>query len=98
GDASVNGEVPLGGAWQGLEWAGDDWTAATAVPAAVLDRVARAAARVPEGFQPHPKVAKLMSERVAMMSEDRIDWGAAEVLAVGSLLLEGHHVRLGGQD
>ena len=97
-DASVNGEVPLGGAWQGLEWAGDDWTAATAVPAAVLDRVARAAARVPEGFHPHPKVAKLMSERVAMMSEDRIDWGAAEVLAVGSLLLEGHHVRLGGQD
>src|SRR2546427_54019 len=97
-DASVNGEVPLGGAWQGLEWAGDDWTAATAVPAAVLEGVVRAAARVPEGFHPHPKVAKLMSDRVAMMSEDRIDWGAAEALAVGSLLLEGHHVRLGGQD
>jgi len=98
GDASVNGEVPLGGAWQGLEWAGDDWTAATAVPAATLDRVARAAARVPQGFHPHPKVAKLMSDRVAMMSEDRIDWGAAEVLAMGSLLLEGCHVRLSGQD
>jgi 2-oxoglutarate dehydrogenase E1 component len=33
-----------------------------------------------------------------MVEEDRIDWGTAEALAIGSLLIEGYHVRLSGQD
>jgi 2-oxoglutarate dehydrogenase E1 component len=93
-----NGDQALGGAWEGLEWDGDDWSAQTAVPRAVLERVIRASAQVPDGLHPHPKVAKLLQERVKMLAEDRVDWGAGEVLAFGSLLLEGHGVRLTGQD
>jgi len=94
----LNGEVPLGGAWNGLEWAGEDWSARTETERDVLERVITSAARVPEGFHPHPKVARLLDERVKMVAEDRIDWGTGEVLAFGSLLLEGLHVRLTGQD
>jgi 2-oxoglutarate dehydrogenase E1 component len=95
---SVNGEVPLGGAWTGFEWAGEDWSAETAIEPATLERVIQGATRVPEGFTPHPKVAKLLADRVRMVEEDRIDWGTGESLAFGSLLIEGHHVRLSGQD
>jgi 2-oxoglutarate dehydrogenase E1 component len=90
----------FGGLWKGLGWAGEDWGAATAVPAAVLREVAAAMARVPEGFTPHPKVARLMRERLAVVAADdgRIDWGCAEALAIGTLVLEGKGVRLAGQD
>jgi 2-oxoglutarate dehydrogenase E1 component len=91
-------ETELGGAWSGLSWAGDDWDAPTAVSKATLDQVVRAAAVLPPGHEPHPKVAKLLADRIAMVAEDRIDWGAGEALAIGTLLLEGYHVRLSGQD
>jgi 2-oxoglutarate dehydrogenase E1 component len=98
GDLVMNGEVPLGGAWNGMEWAGQDWNADTAVSRERLERVIHDAARVPEGFHAHPKVAKLLKERIAMFEQDRIDWGAGEVLALGSLLLDGFPVRMSGQD
>ena len=94
----LNGEVPLGGAWNGFEWAGEDWSARTETDRALLERVVAGATRVPEGFHPHPKIAKLLDERKRMVAEDRIDWGTGEMLAMGSLVLEGHHVRLTGQD
>jgi 2-oxoglutarate dehydrogenase E1 component len=53
---------------------------------------------VPDGFHPHPKVAKLLEERIRMAAEDRIDWGCGETLAIGTMLLEGFGVRLSGQD
>jgi 2-oxoglutarate dehydrogenase E1 component len=98
GDTPLNGEVVLGGAWTGLEWSGDDWTAETRVSADDLDRVARALAQLPTGFHAHPKVARLGAERLQMMEQDRIDWGLGEALAIGTLLFEGRHVRLSGQD
>ncbi len=91
-------EVPLGGAWNGLDWAGEDWSAQTAVARETLVAIAERSARVPEGFHPHAKVAKLYQDRVRMVGEDRIDWGCAEALALGSLLIEGRNVRLTGQD
>src|SRR2546426_1264093 len=94
----ANGEPELGGAWKGFEWAGSDWSARTAVPRPTLERVLREAARLPAEFHPHPKVAKLIEERVRMLAEDRIDWGCGEVLAIGTLLVEGSGVRLSGQD
>jgi len=97
-EAPLNDEVPLGGAWNGMQWAGEDWSAGTAVDRGVLQRVIRDAAQLPSGFHPHPKLARLLAERVKMVEENRIDWGAGEVLAFGSLLLEGFHVRLAGQD
>src|SRR5205814_4062109 len=82
----------------GLEWAGDDWSAETAISREQLMRIIRDAARLPQEFHPHPKIARLLDERVRMLAEDRVDWGCGEVLAFGSLLLEGTHLRLAGQD
>src|SRR6266436_4302768 len=55
--------------------------------------------RVPEGFHVHPKIVKLLEQRVEMGNGKRaVDYGFAETLAYGSLLLEGTPVRLTGQD
>jgi 2-oxoglutarate dehydrogenase E1 component len=55
--------------------------------------------RVPQGFHVHPKIAKLMEQRAEMGQGKRpFDYGFAELLAYGSLVLEGNPVRLTGQD
>jgi len=89
----------LGGVWKGFAWAGDDWSARTAVPRQRLLEIAAAAQQVPDGFDAHPKLRKLYGERAAAVTSGRdIDWGCAEMLAFGSLLREGTNVRLTGQD
>jgi len=55
--------------------------------------------RVPAGFHLHQKIAKLLEQRNEMGHGKRaIDYGFAEALALGSLVLEGNPVRLTGQD
>jgi 2-oxoglutarate dehydrogenase E1 component len=55
--------------------------------------------RAPEGFHVHPKVRKLYEQRVQMgAGEVPFDYGAAELLAFSSLLMDGTPVRLSGQD
>ena len=55
--------------------------------------------RVPAGFHVHPKIAKLLEQRAEMGHGRRaVDYGFAEALALGSLVLEGSPVRLTGQD
>jgi 2-oxoglutarate dehydrogenase E1 component len=55
--------------------------------------------RVPAGFAIHPKVKKLLDQRVQMAKgRQAIDFGTAELLAYGSLLRQGIPVRLSGQD
>jgi len=89
----------FGGLWQGLGWAGEDWSAETAVKADRLRAIADAARRLPEGFTPHRQAQKLLEQRSEMVERgEGIDWGCAEMLAYGSLLLEGFPVRLSGQD
>src|SRR5579862_1621940 len=89
----------LGGVWKGLRWAGDDWSARTAVPVETLAQVMDGARCTPPGFATHPKVQRLYDQRAEMLAADgRIDWGCAEMLAIGSLLIEGTAVRLSGQD
>ena len=70
----------------------------TAVDAGTLERIGRAHVRPPEGFTVHPKLAQLLAKREAMTREGGIDWGYGELLAFGSLLVEGTPVRLAGQD
>ncbi len=53
---------------------------------------------VPEHFTVHPKLAKQLQRRTVALDEGGIDWGQAESLAYGSLLVEGIPVRLTGQD
>ncbi|MEW6752936.1 MAG: 2-oxoglutarate dehydrogenase E1 component [Candidatus Latescibacterota bacterium] len=87
------------GVWQGLTWAGEHWGAHTAVSRKALQRVVAAATRVPPGFALHKTVERLVQARRAMAAgEQPVDWGCAEMLAFGTLLLEGVPVRLAGQD
>ncbi len=44
------------------------------------------------------KVNRILSDRKMMMHDDRLDWAMAELLAYGTLVAEGHPVRLSGQD
>jgi len=52
----------------------------------------------PSGFSVHTKLQPLLERRAAMVSEGGIDWGFGELLAFGSLLLEGTSIRMAGQD
>ena len=71
----------------------------TGVDSTQLGEVAAALTRYPEGFAIHPKVKKLLEQRSEMGRGSRpVDFGMAEALAFGTLLLEGIPVRLSGQD
>jgi 2-oxoglutarate dehydrogenase E1 component len=64
-----------------------------------LAELSDALVRVPADFHIHPKVAKLLEQRAEMGHGKRaVDYGFAEALALGSLVLEGNLVRLTGQD
>lgn len=89
----------FGGAWKGLSRAGDDWTADTRVEAETLKTIADRATTTPDGFNIYRKLDRLVKTRRDMVFGDTpMDWGCAEMLAFGSLLLEGTMVRLSGQD
>ena len=71
----------------------------TAVPQGRIEEIARLITTVPPGFRVHPKVARGLEQRLEMARGKRpVDWGMAEALAFGSLLLEGVPVRFSGQD
>jgi 2-oxoglutarate dehydrogenase E1 component len=71
----------------------------TAAPAEELREVAAALVHVPQGFEVHPKLAKVLEGRAQMGRGERpLDWGMAEALALGTLAWEGTRVRMAGQD
>ncbi len=71
---------------------------ATGVPGQVLEALASHLSRVPDGFTAHPKLLGQLEARSKLFAEGSVDWGLAEAMALGSLLLEGRDVRLAGQD
>jgi 2-oxoglutarate dehydrogenase E1 component len=71
---------------------------ATAVPADRLRSLNERLLAVPEGFTIHPKLLRQLERRLDALEEGGIDWGQAEGLAFGSLVVEGIPVRLTGQD
>ena len=70
----------------------------TAVSKEVLKRIADAHLNAPDGFVVHPKVLPQLQRRAGAITDGPIDWGTGEILAFGSLLLDGRPVRLAGQD
>jgi 2-oxoglutarate dehydrogenase E1 component len=100
-EVRLEGAEAYRGLWEGhaLPETESEWHADTRVPREVLLRIAECFTRFPEDFEPHPKIVRLMTQRrEAIQSGAGIDWGSAEALAFGSLLLEGHIIRLTGQD
>jgi 2-oxoglutarate dehydrogenase E1 component len=71
---------------------------ATAVVPEVLKRIADSYVTPPEGFTVHPKVMPQLQRRAQAITDGPIDWGTAEILAFGALLMDGRPVRLAGQD
>jgi 2-oxoglutarate dehydrogenase E1 component len=64
-----------------------------------LEQIARGVTTIPEGFALNPKVARIYEQRLQMgQGKLAADWGMGEMLAYGSLLLEGSLLRLSGQD
>jgi 2-oxoglutarate dehydrogenase E1 component len=70
----------------------------TAVPEDLVRAIGDAHSNPPAGFQVHPKLQQLLSKRTDMTRNGGIDWAMAELMAIGSLLVEGKPVRLAGQD
>jgi 2-oxoglutarate dehydrogenase E1 component len=92
----------LEGHWAGLSTPGheSEWTDHdTAVTPEVLKQVGETISAVPGDFDVNPKITRqLEQKRGAIDSGEGIDWATGEALAFGSLLLEGHRVRLSGED
>ena len=97
----VNKADWLEGKWRGLKTdeAQDETEQATAAEADSLRAVGLAMATVPDSFDLNPKIARqLEAKRQMIETGEGVDWSTAEALAFGTLLLEGHHVRLSGED
>lgn len=64
-----------------------------------LVKIIKAMIKVPDGFHPLKKIQKYLEQRRVLMRENNtIDWAAAELMAYGSILLDGKDVRLSGED
>jgi len=71
----------------------------TGVSLDLLKFVGEHVTKIPEGFTPHKVVGRVFKKRAEMIkSGEKLDWAMAEALAFGTLLLEGNHVRISGQD
>jgi multifunctional 2-oxoglutarate metabolism enzyme len=70
----------------------------SAVTEAVIQTIGDAHDNPPAGFTVHPKLQALLKKRVEMSRSGSIDWGFGELLALGSLLMDGTQVRMVGQD
>lgn len=71
----------------------------TAVSREDLETLARDLTRFPENFNLNPKIRRQLETKIKLFEEDEgIDWAFAESLAWGTLMQEGYHVRLSGQD
>lgn len=73
-------------------------TVNTSVAEDQLRKIALTQSSIPAEFTVHPKLLPQLLKRVEMLDESTVDWATGEMFAFGSLLLEGHPVRMSGQD
>jgi 2-oxoglutarate decarboxylase len=70
----------------------------TSVPLAAIHRIGDAHVELPEGFTVHPRVKPVLQKRFTMSREGQIDWAFGELLALGTMAMDGRMIRLSGQD
>ena len=70
----------------------------TAISAETVKRIIDTQVALPAGFTVHPRLLPQLQRRAAMVEQDEIDWATGELLAFGATLIDGHSVRLIGQD
>lgn len=93
----------LDGRWSGLKAVREDQDdprrGQTGVSVETLQQIGKALTTVPEGFHLHRTIQRFLDNRKKMLETgEGFDWAMAEAMAFGSLLVEGHRVRLSGQD
>jgi 2-oxoglutarate dehydrogenase E1 component len=90
----------LSSRWKGFKGPGQlSRIRQTGVDTELLRNIGIQAGTVPEDFKLHHQMAKIFAARRKMAEDGTgIDWGTAEAMAFGSLLIEGNHVRITGQD
>ncbi|MBE9604948.1 2-oxoglutarate dehydrogenase E1 component [Acetobacteraceae bacterium H6797] len=92
----------LEGHWAGLKAAGSDEAEVedlTAVSEDILKEVGAALTRVPADFTANGKILRqLEAKKQSIDTGEGIDWATGEALAFGTLMLEGHRIRLSGED
>lgn len=70
----------------------------TGISQEMVKRIAASQTNLPEWLTVHPRLLPQLQRRAASIEDNTIDWATGEMLAIGSLLMEGHPVRLAGQD
>lgn len=93
----------LKGKWKGFcsinHTRPEDLNISTGVNVAKLIPTLQKSFVIPNGFSVHPKLKRLIEQRLVMLEgETFLDWGMGEIMAFASLVDEGFHVRLSGQD
>ncbi|MBW8486227.1 multifunctional oxoglutarate decarboxylase/oxoglutarate dehydrogenase thiamine pyrophosphate-binding subunit/dihydrolipoyllysine-residue succinyltransferase subunit [Actinomadura parmotrematis] len=76
----------------------DHGSAGTAISPETVKQIIDTQVTLPDGFVVHPRLQPILQRRVQSIEDDAIDWATGELLAVGSLLIDGRPVRLVGQD
>jgi 2-oxoglutarate dehydrogenase E1 component len=88
--------------WRNLRKATEDdfdRSPVTAISEENFQKVFNAMMKWPLDFKPLRKIEKIIQDKVKLFeSEKKLDWASGELLAYGSLLLDGHDVRMSGQD
>ncbi len=98
-DIVLNAKPELAMNWQ--RFLESDWrtSAATGIPEKVIPQLAKLFTTVPEGFELHPRVQKIVDDRIQMsLGKLPCDWGFGEMLAYAGLLQDDYEVRITGQD
>jgi 2-oxoglutarate dehydrogenase E1 component len=91
----------LEGAWKGVKMADADafdQSPITAVDKKIFLDLAKKSVQLPTDKKFFNKIQKLFDDRAAMIANDTYDWAMGELMAYGTLMSEGHHVRFSGQD
>jgi 2-oxoglutarate dehydrogenase E1 component len=88
--------------WKSLRHANDgdfEQSPVTAISQSSLKKIFDALMQWPANFKPLRKVEKILQDKIKLFeTEQKADWATGELLAYGSLLLEGKDVRMSGQD
>jgi 2-oxoglutarate dehydrogenase E1 component len=91
----------MGGVWENYKGGPDAGVpeVPTAFPENVLLETLEKLTTMPPGFHPNHKALKIVEQRRERAAAGQpLDWGTAEHLAFASILLEGHGIRISGQD
>ncbi|MFF2657969.1 multifunctional oxoglutarate decarboxylase/oxoglutarate dehydrogenase thiamine pyrophosphate-binding subunit/dihydrolipoyllysine-residue succinyltransferase subunit [Kitasatospora sp. NPDC058032] len=70
----------------------------TGISQEMVKRIAASQVNLPDWLTVHPRLLPQLQRRAGSVEDNTIDWAMGETLAIGSLLMEGHPVRLAGQD